>query len=73
MTLRCCSGTCAEPAVEAIAFRGQPGHIHDCAHHAAQVREWCDITASAAIVDGICPATNCTGNRPIGVGTPTPL
>lgn len=73
MTLRCCSGTCTEPAVEALAFRDQPGHIHDCAKHAAIVREFCDVIISAPIVDGDCPATNCTGNRPIGVGKPTPL
>ena len=71
--LTCSSGTCTEPAVEALALRGQPGHVHDCARHAAQLREWCDVTASSPIVDGHCPAIRCTGNHYIGVGMPTPL
>lgn len=73
MTLPCCSGSCREPAVEALQFRGQPGHVHDCGRCAAITREFCDVVASAEIVDGHCPAPYCTGNTVIGVATPTPL
>lgn len=73
MTLMCCSISCTEPAAEALQFRGQPGHVHDCPAHAARVREWCDVIHSAPIIDGECPAPDCTGNDVVGVGMPTPL
>lgn len=73
MRLNCSSEGCPRPAVEALTLRDQPGHVHDCAEHAAVLREWCDVTYSAPIPDGNCPARNCTGNIPIGIGIPTPL
>lgn len=41
----CSSDGCEAAAVEVLVLRGQPGHVHDCARHAALVREWCDVVA----------------------------
>lgn len=73
MTLVCSTESCDRAPTEAIEFRGLMGHVHDCPAHAAVVREFCDVTHSAPIVDGVCPAVACTGNRAIAVGYPTPL
>lgn len=73
MRLDCSSMNCLEEASEALTLRGQAGHVHDCAKHAAGLREWCDVTFSAPIVEGVCPAVGCTGNRAIAIGYPTPL
>lgn len=71
--LTCSADDCERPAVETLFLRDQPGHVHDCAEHAHDVREWCDVVASGPIVDDACPAKTCTGNAYIWHGAPTPL
>jgi hypothetical protein len=71
--LTCGSEGCDKPAVEALFLRNQIGHTHDCAEHAHDVREWCDVIDSGPIVDNVCPAKVCTGNVYIWFGQPTPL
>jgi hypothetical protein len=72
--LMCSSEGCTKPAVETLFLRDQPGHVHDCAEHAHDVREWCDVIASEPIVGGrYCLAKVCTGNDYIGIWQPTPL
>lgn len=70
--LPCSSLRCDKPAAEVLSFRGQIAHVHDCTQHAALVREWCDVTASAPIINGRCPVPGCA-DAPIWVGKPTPL
>lgn len=70
--LPCSSLRCDQPAAEALSFRGQIAHVHDCTKHAAQVREWCDVTASAPIHNGCCPVPGCA-DAPTWIGKPTPL
>lgn len=43
---RCSAESCVAAAVEVLVLRGQPGHVHDCSRHAAEVREWCDVVES---------------------------
>lgn len=38
---------CAAAATTALAFRGVPGHVHNCGPHTAIHREWTDVTWSA--------------------------
>lgn len=73
MTLPCDSVDCDQPAVEAFAFRGIPGHVHDCPEHAAILREFCDVSVSAPLVDGACPVPGCLDGPYLGVAVPTPL
>lgn len=70
--LPCSSEGCPNPAVEMLGFRDQDGHVHDCASHAAQLREWCDVTHSAPIRHGRCPLTDCAATG-TWVATPTRL
>lgn len=39
----CDANSCTLPAVSAIRFRDQAGHVHDCSPHTAELREWCDV------------------------------
>jgi hypothetical protein len=71
--LTCSSEGCERRAVETLFLRDQPGHVHDCAEHAHDLREWCDVIASASITGGRCLAKVCTGNDYIWFGPPTPL
>lgn len=48
----CCWENCPRPAVYAVTFHGQAGHVHDCAPHTAALREWSDV---ARIVALPCP------------------
>lgn len=73
VVLTCSSEGCDEVAVETLFLRDQVGHVHDCAQDAAVLREWCDVTESLPIVDGVCGAVSCTGNDSIAFGAPTPL
>jgi|GEM_PF-4460501 len=49
---------CPRPAVVALTFHGQYGHIHDCAPCAAEAREWYDVAASAPLP---CPYSHGDG------------
>lgn len=71
--LTCSSGGCEREAVEMLVLRGQYGHVHDCPEHAHDLREWCDVVTSGPIVDNVCPAAACTGNRHLWHYQPTPL
>jgi hypothetical protein len=71
--LRCSSEGCQAVATETLYLRNQVGHVHDCPEHAHDVREWCDVVRSSPIVDGLCMASACTGNRAIYSAPPTPL
>jgi hypothetical protein len=51
----CCSEGCRRTAVEALWFNNQLGHIHECAHHSAMVREWFDVAGSCGLP---CPLTH---------------
>jgi len=73
MKLICSADGCDAPATETLFLRGQTGHVHDCPADAAIVREWCDVTSSSPIVDGVCAAAVCTGDRQIWFGQPAPL
>lgn len=68
----CSSEGCDDPAVEVLWLRDLPGHVHDCARHAHDVREWCDVVLSRPIIDGRCSAVWCTV-KPIATAMPTPL
>lgn len=71
--LECGSEGCTRAAVAALWLRGQAGHVHDCSHHEALVREYCDVIDSKPIVPGLkCPAVACTP-APIAVQVPTLL
>jgi hypothetical protein len=52
VTRICDSEGCTNLASTAIRFHGQAGHVHDCDHHAAVLREWCDV---AEAVPMPCP------------------
>lgn len=72
--LKCCSDGCERVAVEWLRLRDLPGHVHDCPPHAAQVREWCDVTESGRLdPDGTCPVLGCSLIGPIGSAVPTLL
>lgn len=71
--LACSSEGCDRIAVEMLILMGMPGHVHDCAEHAHDVREWCDVIASAPIENNVCPARYCTGNEHLYIAAPTPL
>jgi hypothetical protein len=58
---------CSDPAVAALAFRDQPGHVHVCAPHERLDREWCDVTWSAPMP---CPLRCATDPQPLFVATP---
>lgn len=44
--LDCSADGCPRPAVVAMRFHGQYGHVHECAQHAAELREWNDVAES---------------------------
>ncbi|MEV4096949.1 hypothetical protein [Streptosporangium saharense] len=54
-TWPCSSKDCPHPAAYTITFRNQPGHVHDCISHTADLREWTDVTK---IVELPCPYTH---------------
>jgi len=58
---------CRQPARASLAFRNQPGHVHNCPTHEAFHREWCDVIESA-------PLPNCPwGHGTTWVDTPVAL
>lgn len=59
---------CPRRAVVAMRFRNQPGHVHECHAHAAELREWCDVTESAPLP---CPFPH--GDGTTWTDDPTPL
>lgn len=67
----CDSQGCNDVAVEVLMFRDQPGHVHDCAAHAHDLREFCDVTWSAPLV-GECPVRGCDCS-PSWFAQPRPL
>lgn len=67
----CSSDECDAPAVEVLVLRDQPGHVHDCAAHAAEVREWCDVVESYPMPCALgadCPALYVAQPMPLEVG-----
>lgn len=51
---RCSSDGCTDAAVYAVRFHDQAGHVHDCAKHTAELREFCDV-AEVVPLSGGCP------------------
>lgn len=68
--MKCGAQGCTRDATEALRFVGMPGHVHNCSEDAAINREWCDVAASAPLIDK-CPWP-CTPG-PIYEATPTAL
>lgn len=67
----CSSDDCDAAAVEVLVLRDQPGHVHDCAAHAAVVREWCDVVESYPMPCALgadCPALYVAQPMPLEVG-----
>ena len=67
---------CTVPALTALTFRAQPGHVHVCKVHESIDREHADVTRSAGLTVAGCPW--CAGGKPsaaaiIGTAIPTPL
>jgi len=54
----CSDHGCTQRAMVAMAFRNQPGHVHECAQHEAELREWCDVTEVAPLP---CPFSHGNG------------
>jgi len=72
--IRCSSEDCERPATEVLWLRDQPGHVHDCAEHAHDVREWCDVVKSTPLEGDECPTgLGCDGATFIHFSPPTPL
>jgi gamma-glutamylcysteine synthetase len=69
---RCSTHGCPEPPTTWLKFRGQDGHVHDCARDAWALREFCDVTESGPITDGECPVADCT-THVTAIRAPTPL
>lgn len=59
---------CPKRAVIAMRFRNQPGHVHECHAHAAELREWCDVIETAPLP---CPFDH--GDGITWTDDPTPL
>lgn len=53
--MKCTAEGCTNDAVTVLAFRDQFGHVHVCSDDEAIDREWCEVTQSAQITDGVCP------------------
>lgn len=64
---------CTVPALTALAFRDQPGHVHVCRVHERIDREHADVVASAALVAGQPCPWRCEPIGPIGTFTSTLL
>ncbi|MEW2635967.1 hypothetical protein AB0903_31095 [Streptomyces sp. NPDC048389] len=47
--LDCSWESCPRPAVVAMRFHRQYGHVHECAQHAAVLREWTDVAESVPL------------------------
>ena len=52
MTWPCSWEECPAEAKHAMTFRGQLGHVHECDHHTAFLREWADVES---VVPLPCP------------------
>lgn len=66
---RCDWTGCTTVAANAVKFRGQPGHLHECGLHTAALREWADV---ASVQPMPCPYAGCSGG-PIRIDWPRPL
>lgn len=67
----CSADDCDAAAVEVLVLRDQPGHVHDCSAHAAEVREWCDVVESYPMpcaLGAACPTLYVAQPTPLDVG-----